>query len=124
MNNKRPINLDLSSMRFPVMAIASIFHRLSGIGIFILLPFMMWYLHLSLQSEKSFAMVVQMLTSPIHKLVLWLFLVGLGYHLLAGIRHILMDCGWGESLSTGRKSASVIIFLAIILAILAGMWIW
>ena len=54
MNKKRPINLDLATIRFPVMAIASIFHRISGIGIFVLLPVIMWYLDKSLQSEASF----------------------------------------------------------------------
>ncbi|WP_367607964.1 succinate dehydrogenase, cytochrome b556 subunit [Legionella sp. W05-934-2] len=124
MNKKRPVNLDLATMRFPVMAIASIFHRLSGIGIFVLLPFMMWYLHASLQSEKSFIATKSLLGSPIHLIIIWAFLVSLGYHILAGLRHIFMDLGWGEDLSSGRKSAATVIVIAIILAILAGIWIW
>lgn len=124
MKDKRPINLDLASMRFPVMAIASIFHRISGIGIFVLLPVMMWYLNETLHSEESFKATKQLLSSPLHMVLIWAFLVSLGYHILAGIRHILMDIGWGEDLSSGRKSAATVIILAIILAILAGIWIW
>ena len=124
MNDNRPVNLDLATMRFPVMAIASIFHRISGIGIFVLLPLMMWYLSTSLESVESFNATKTLLASPMHMIIMWAFLVSIGYHILAGLRHILMDIGWGEDLSSGRNSATVVIVLAIILAILAGIWIW
>ncbi len=124
MNKNRPINLDLATIHFPVMAIASILHRISGVGIFVLMPVIMWYLEMSLQSEASFKATKALLATPIHMIVLWVFMVALGYHLLAGFRHILMDLGWGESLSAGHKSATSVIVLTAILAILAGIWIW
>ena len=124
MNDNRPVNLDLATMRFPVMAIASIFHRISGIGIFVLLPLMMWYLSTSLESVESFNATKTLLASPMHMIIMWAFWVSIGYHILAGLRHILLDIGWGEDLSSGRNSATVVIVLAIILAILAGIWIW
>lgn len=124
MKDKRPVNLDLATMRFPVMAIASIFHRISGIGLFVLLPVMMWYLDGSLQSSESFQATKALLASPFHMIIIWAFLTSLSYHILAGLRHILMDLGWGEDLSSGRNSAITVIVLAIVLAILLGIWIW
>ncbi len=46
------------------------------------------------------------------------------YHVIAGIRHLIMDMGFGESLRAGRMSAVSIIALAVILAIFLGIWIW
>ncbi|MDI9819179.1 MULTISPECIES: succinate dehydrogenase, cytochrome b556 subunit [unclassified Legionella] len=124
MKQKRPINLDLGTMKFPPMAIASILHRLSGIVLFLLMPAMLYFLGLSLLSNESFAELQQTLSSPFHKLVLWAFGTALVYHLLAGIRHLLMDVGYGEELDAGRRSAIFVIGLTVILTILLGIWIW
>lgn len=124
MNQNRPINLALSSLKFPPMAIASILHRLSGILIFILLPGAIYLLGHSLHSQENFSQVVMMMNSPFIKLLVWAFLSALTYHLVAGIRHVIMDLGFGESLSAGRNSARLVIFLSIILIISLGIWIW
>ena len=122
-NNNRPIHLDLGSMRFPPMAIASILHRLSGLALFVLLPYMLYLLHNSLYSARDYAATLQMLQSSVHKGLIFIFMAALIYHLLAGIRHILMDMGFGEHLHAGRRSAVTIIILALILTILAGLWL-
>ena len=124
MNKKRPVNLDLASLKFPSMAIASIFHRISGIVLFLLLPFIMYFLSQSLQSEQTFAQLTNDLTHPFYKLILWAFSTALIYHILAGIRHILMDMGFGESLCAARRTAFLVIALAVIATIFLGMWIW
>ncbi|CEG55889.1 succinate dehydrogenase, cytochrome b556 subunit [Legionella fallonii] len=124
MDKKRPVNLDLSSLKFPPMAIASILHRISGIALFLLLPLMLFILGKSLQSEDLFIQTKSMLTSPYYKLGLWAFSAALIYHVLAGIRHLLMDMGYGEHLSAGRRSAILVIVLSVILTIFLGIWIW
>lgn len=124
MNKKRPVNLDLGSLKFPPMAIASILHRISGIILFLFLPVLLFILGMSLHSEEAFAQTKLMLIHPMYKLVLWMFSAALVYHLLAGIRHILMDMGLGEHLSAGRRSAILVIALAVISTIFLGIWIW
>lgn len=124
MNKKRPVNLDLSSMKFPPMAIVSILHRVSGIVLFILLPVMLYILGQSLQSEESFAQIKTMLTNSYYKLVLWAFGTAMIYHILAGLRHLIMDMGFGEHLSTGRRTSILVIILAVISTIFLGIWIW
>jgi succinate dehydrogenase / fumarate reductase cytochrome b subunit len=123
-NKKRPINLDLSSLKFPPMAIASLLHRISGVVLFLLLPVMLFILGNSLQSEEIFAQTKSMLTNPCYKLVLWAFSAAMIYHVLAGIRHILMDMGFGEHLKAGRRSSILVIVLAVLLTIFLGIWIW
>lgn len=111
-------------MHFPVMAIASILHRLSGVALFFLLPFMLYFLHLSLQSPESFAYLGTLLTRSCYQMLVWVFLAALVYHLLAGCRHLLMDMNIGEELSTGRWSAYLVIISSFILVLLLGVWIW
>ncbi|STY28155.1 succinate dehydrogenase, cytochrome b556 subunit [Legionella wadsworthii] len=124
MNKKRPVNLDLGSLKYPPMAIASILHRISGVVLFVLLPIMLCLFSESMQSEQAFAQVKTWLTQPAYKMVVWAFGAAMIYHLLAGIRHLLMDMGFGEHLESGRRSAVLVIILAIILSIFLGFWIW
>jgi succinate dehydrogenase / fumarate reductase cytochrome b subunit len=106
------------------MAIASIFHRLSGLALFVLMPVMLYWLSLSLRSETSFSELQTMLMNPYYKALLWIFSTALTYHVLAGFRHMMMDLGLGESAAMGRLSAIGVIALAACGAILMGVWIW
>ena len=56
--------------------------------------------------------------------MLWGVLSALLYHLVAGIRHLLMDAGLGESLEGGRLGAKILIVIAVVLIVLLGVWIW
>lgn len=124
MTKQRPVNLDLTSLKFPPMAIASILHRLSGILLFVLFPMMLCFLHQSLQSEAAYNQLVVQLSSPMHKVLLWAFLSALVYHVLAGIRHMIMDMGFGEGLAAGRRTAMLLLVVAAILIIFLGIWLW
>jgi succinate dehydrogenase / fumarate reductase cytochrome b subunit len=123
-NDKRPVNLDLTSLKYPPMAIVSILHRISGIALFLLMPVMLYLLNLSLRSEASFGELQVQLLNPWWKFVLWVFCSALVYHLLAGIRHIIMDLGWGETLSASRKTALGVVLLAVLSTVFLGVWIW
>ncbi len=121
---KRPVNLDLLNMKYPPMAIASILHRISGIVLFLLLPFMLYFLRLSLSSEASFTYLQNLLHAVSYKLLILCFWAAFIYHLLAGMRHMLMDLGFLEHLKSGRKSAITVIILAFIFTFGLGLWIW
>ena len=125
MNDKRPVNLDLSTIKFPVTAIASITHRVTGVAIFLALPILLWMLDRSLASPESFADLKElMMTSLLVKLVVLGILSVLLYHLVAGIRHLIMDTGVGESLEGGRRGAKLAFIISAVLILLVGVWIW
>ena len=124
MNHKRPVNLNLATMKYPSMAIASILHRISGLVLFILMPVMLYFLSKSLVSAESYEQLQISLNRTCCKWLLWAFSSALIYHVLAGIRHMIMDFGLGEHLAAARRSANLVIILAIILAIFLGIWIW
>ena len=122
-NDRRPINLDLTRLSYPPMAIASILHRISGIVLFLLLPVSLYFLSLSLRSPQSFDHLQQLLNGCWAKVLLWAFGSAMIYHVLAGLRHIVMDMGWGESLESGRRSAWSVIILAAVLILALGVWV-
>lgn len=124
MNKIRPVNLDLGTLTFPPMAIVSILHRIAGIVLFLLLPVMIYFWGLSLQSVSSFEHLHHLLLNPYNKLILWAFSSAITYHLLAGIRHLFMDMGFGETLVSARRSAILILVLAVIAVASLGVWIW
>ncbi|WP_372963928.1 succinate dehydrogenase, cytochrome b556 subunit [Marinobacter sp.] len=124
MNSKRPVNLDLGKFHFPLPAITSILHRISGIIIFVGVAFLMYGLDLSLSGEDGFNRVNELLNSFLAKLITWGILSALLYHLVAGIKHLLMDAGIGEELESGRLAAKTTLVVSIVLIILAGVWVW
>lgn len=123
-NQKKPINLDLTTMKFPPMAIVSILHRLSGLALFILMPAILYFFGASLKSPQSFQNLQLMFKLTTYKIVLFLFCAALIFHLFAGIRHLLMDIGYGEALHSGRHTAIFVMAMAAIFIILLGIWIW
>ena len=124
MKDKRPVNLDIGTMRLPVTAWASITHRATGVFLFAGMAFLIWALDASLRSPESFASLQDILGSPLAKLVLWAIVAALIYHSLAGVRHLIMDMGVGETMEGGTLGARIVIALAVVLILLAGVWIW
>lgn len=120
----RPVNLDIGTMRLPVTAWASITHRASGVFLFIGSAFLLWGLDQSLASPESFASLQECMASPVAKLLVWALISGLIYHALAGIKHLMMDMGIGESLEGGVLGARLVIGLSVVLIIIAGVCIW
>ena len=84
----------------------------------------MWMLDASLASEDSFLALRGILGEPLVQVVLWGVLAALAYHAVAGVRHLIMDLGIGESLEGGRTGAKLVLFFAVILMVLAGVWLW
>lgn len=121
---KRPVNLDLATLSFPPMAIASILHRISGVLLFLLLPFMLYLLDLSLRDPTTFTDLHLYMVNPYCKLCIWMFSSAALYHALAGIRHLFMDAGFGESLIAGRRSSVLLLIVATAAIFALGIWIW
>jgi succinate dehydrogenase / fumarate reductase cytochrome b subunit len=127
MKSNQPTNIGLGSIknyRFPITAISSILHRLSGVFLFILIPFLIWALDASLSGASSFEEVKQTMTSGFIGVVVWLFLSAISYHLIAGIRHLIMDIGFGENLHVAKATSILVMILGVASLVLWGIWIW
>ena len=78
----------------------------------------------SLASEESFAAVKELTTSFIVKLIVWAVAAGLIYHTVAGVKHLIMDLGYGETMEGGVKGAKAVFVVSVVLIVLVGAWIW
>lgn len=111
-------------MRLPITAWASITHRASGVFIFFGMAVLLWALDASLRSPESFAQLSEQMASPVVKFIVWAVLAGLIYHSVAGVKHLIMDLGIGETMQGGVLGARLVIGVSTILIVLAGIWIW
>jgi succinate dehydrogenase / fumarate reductase cytochrome b subunit len=121
----RPKYLNLFKIRQPVMAVVSIFHRVSGVFLFLAIPVLIYWLALSLRSAEDYVAASTFLASP------WLRFIGLvmawalAHHFFTGIRYLLMDISIGEHLPAARISAWVVfgIVAVVMLIVIGAMWL-
>lgn len=117
----RPKFLNLLKIRLPITGIASIAHRISGVILFLSIPFSIYLFQLSLSSEQGFQQALGYLTSSWSLIFIipmaWAFF----HHLFAGFRFLLIDLDIGISLKSARISAYLVIYLAIAATILLGV---
>jgi len=122
---QRPVNLDLKTIQFPVTAIASILHRVSGVITFVAVGILLWLLGQSLSSPEGFLTASAVMGSFFAKFIMWGILTALAYHVVVGIRHVMMDIGClEETLQVGKRSAYISFVITVVLSILAGVLVW
>ncbi len=124
MKADRPVNLDLSTISFPLTAITSIIHRISGVIFFVAAAFAVWFLQASLGSPAGFDRAMAAADHWLAKLIIWGSLSALAYHFVAGIKHLVMDLGFGETLEGGHRWSVATVAVSIVLIVLAGVWVW
>ena len=111
---KRPVNLNLTTIKFPITALISIMHRISGLFLLLLVPVSIYIFSLSLESEQGFLAIKSSINNFYVKLTLWIILTAFSYHFLAGIRHLFMDMHLGESLRAGKITSYIVAIISIL----------
>lgn len=111
-------------MRLPITAWTSIAHRASGVFLFAGVGVLIWMLDESLAGPENFAALQESLSGAVFKFVLWAVLAGLIYHSVAGVKHLIMDAGIGETMEGGIRGSQIVIGISVVLILLAGVWIW
>jgi len=124
MNQSQPKYLNLFEIRLPVPALVSILHRVSGLALFLFLPYLLWLLQASLASPESFERYRAVLAHPIAKLTLIALLWAFLHHLLAGLRFLALDLHWGTGLPAARTSSRLVLIGAVVLTLVVGLWLW
>lgn len=117
----------LTGYRYPVAAIVSILHRISGGLMFVLLPLVIWLFDTSVTSEISFerfksafvagiGFVPGWLVKLLVLALIWSYLL----HFIAGVRHLWMDVTHSVSMQQGRSSARVTVVVSTVLTVVLG----
>ena len=118
----RNIRIDqILTYRLPAAGIMSILHRVSGASLFLVLPFLIYLLDLSLKSELHFSKISSLLSNPISFLVMSGIIWSIIHHFLAGIRHLLLDFHLGLSNQSASRWGVFVTSLAIALSFISWM---
>ena len=121
---QRPKYLNLAEIRLPLGGFASILHRISGAGLFLLLLPLIYLLQLSLGTPEDFRNFKSVVEHPLAKLILsgllWAFL----HHFCMGIRILLLDAHVGIELESSRTSAKVVLGISLLLTAILGVRLW
>ena len=123
MTDKRPVYLNLLKIRLPLTGIVSFAHRITGVILFLSLPFVVYMLDLSIESEESFQAAQLMLKQPLVILVQILLLWSIAHHFFAGIRFLLIDAEIGVEKSQARLGAWIVLLAEVLtlFAIICGV---
>lgn len=110
------MHLNLFLIDFPITAITSIIHRITGIVLFLALPFFLYFFYLSIESNSSFVIAKSMFDKIYIKFIFYLFIFSFVYHSITGLKHIIMDIGFFEEKKSSRNIsvASLIVILVLI----------
>ena len=120
---------DIVSYRLPPAGIVSILHRISGVVMFLLLPFIIWMFDTSVTSEISYDQFTSVFTAGCADGAIpgWFFkLIALGliwaylHHFIAGVRHLIMDFTHSVSKERGHNSAVATLVLSVALTVVLG----
>ena|SRR5213076_3139719 len=112
---------ELANYRLPAAGIVSILHRISGFLMFLLLPFVLYLLDLSIRSEMSFAYFAGIASHPLAKLVILALCWAYFQHFCAGVRHLFMDLHFGLDKDSARKSATSVLVVSLVLTALVAL---
>lgn len=120
-NKQRPKYLNLAEIRLPLAGFVSILHRISGAGLFLMLPLLIYLLQLSLGTPQDFESLRAYIAHPLLKLILlgllWAFL----HHFCMGIRILLLDMHIGIELPAARASAKAVLVISLLLTVILGL---
>ena len=119
--------IDAFQYRLPLAGVVSILHRVSGVAMFVLLPFIVWLFDVSLSSEISYAEFTSVFVAGVGVVPGWFFkLVALAliwsylHHFMAGVRHLWMDATHAVGLEFGRQSAVFTLAASLLLTFVLG----
>lgn len=114
---EKPVNLNLFTVAFPVTAVASILHRISGLLLFLMIPLL---LNLLNYVKNGYRIELSIMA----RFLIWLGLSALIYHLFAGVRHLIMDMGFGEDKPIARVTSFIVIISSIVISLFLGYRLW
>lgn len=121
---QRPKHLAVNQIRLPLPGIVSILHRISGVGLFLMLPFLLYLLDRSLGSPETFETFAAVVDNGFVKLILFGLLWAYLHHFCAGIRFLLLDLHKGIELEAARKSSKIVLAVSLTLTVIIGVVLW
>ncbi|MCW9047612.1 MAG: succinate dehydrogenase, cytochrome b556 subunit [Gammaproteobacteria bacterium] len=123
-SDNRPFFLNLVKIRLPVTGFVSIFHRISGLLLFLAIPFSVYLFDLSLQGDAGFNSAIDVLNAPLIKIACVILLWSILHHFIAGIRFLLTDFDIGLEKKQATQFAWAVFVVEAILFVWLGLEIF
>ena len=123
MKKNLPISPHLQIYKPQITSLLSITHRITGFGLNLALILLsLWIISFGLGSDV-YANFVTIFETIFMKIIVYFIVLGISYHALNGIRHILWDFGFMISNKAALVSGLVIILTSVILSFLISNFI-
>jgi succinate dehydrogenase / fumarate reductase cytochrome b subunit len=119
----RPLSPHVTVWKWQLNSISSILIRITGNAMLVSAFLLVWWLIGAATDAEYFAFVDGLVTSVVGDIVMTLSVLGLWYHALGGVRHLVWDTGRGLDLKTSDRmgwamvGGSVLLTVITILAI-------
>lgn len=121
----RPKYVDLNLLNLPIPGLVSIFHRVTGVVMFVfLIPALLYVLQCTVGSEAGFDRWKSFFAEPLVKIIFLGFVWAYMHHFFAGIRYLLLDVHIGIALEPARLSAKIVLVAGLVATLLIGVRIW
>lgn len=125
MQRPRPVSPHLTTWRWRIWAIASITHRISAVGLYLLgMPMLAWFLISVALGPGAYAVFIAFAGSWFGRLVLVGLTWALFQHMASGTRHLFMDTGRGFGLATSRRSGAATFIVSVAITALCWGYVW
>jgi succinate dehydrogenase / fumarate reductase, cytochrome b subunit len=118
----RPLSPHLGVYKFMYTMSLSILHRITGLAASVGFLLFAWWLMALATGHDAYARSMQLLASPLVKLLLIGFTFAFVYHFCNGIRHLVWDTGHGLERAQARRSGAMVIVAALVLTALV-VWL-
>lgn len=99
----RPLSPHLTVWRWQLNAITSILVRITGNALLVAAFLLVWWLIAAAAGPDYFAFVDGLVTSVLGDIVMALSVLGLWYHALGGLRHLIWDTGHGLDMQSSDR---------------------
>tara|TARA_Y100001936_G_scaffold248868_1_gene297744 strand:+ start:218 stop:595 length:378 start_codon:yes stop_codon:yes gene_type:complete len=125
MKSDRPVNINpLTDYGWPFTALVSITNRVLGIVLFAGVAFGLYLLDMALASEESFAQVTALMQLTLVKSAVLFFIFSLTYHLVAGVKHLLLDFHIGDTFEAAQIGSAIVVISSVTITGIIGINLW
>ncbi|MFC4671145.1 succinate dehydrogenase, cytochrome b556 subunit [Seohaeicola nanhaiensis] len=104
--------------RFQINSITSILTRITGNAMIVTALLIAWWLLAASTGSDYFETANWVLTSPLGDVILLLSTLGLWYHALAGVRHLIWDQGWCLEMDAADRLSWIVLIGSVVLTVL------
>ena len=125
MKSDRPVNINpLTDYGWPFTALVSITNRVLGIVLFAGVAFGLYLLDMALASEESFVKVTALMQLTLVKAAVLFFIFSLTYHLVAGVKHLLLDFHIGDTFEAAQIGSAIVVISSVTITGIIGINLW